>query len=312
MSVPILSLHNVLVRFHYLPILSSVFLTSKGFSYAESLRGAFFHAISYTVPSHANLVASHSKKLAQPCTCKSASGSLLSLFLQGIWIKIEFYHREATRSCSCMMHPGTESVGGTMKTLRGKSFLNIFRRENSRQCCPTQIRLSRPAASDIRQNFCFLTKTALESILESKFLFKERLQALILVKLMEGMWHWTQYIGSFTHKSCSAGEHCTVFILTMEHCFFKTFCELMQKKLPKGNKTETQVTAYHAQQENQEVSHFPKPTWTRRKKKSGKNYHIWSNNWLFLKSKLHFNNQFNSCNKLDFMRIYPVLIRIEI
>lgn len=34
----------------------------------------------------------------------------------------------------------------------------------------------------------------------------------------------------------------------------------MQKKLPEGNKTETQVTAYLVQQENQEVFHLPKAT----------------------------------------------------
>lgn len=89
-------------QLHNLPTPSSVFPMSKGFSHAVSLLGAFFHAIPYTVPSHANLSTSYSKKPSQPCTCKITSCSLLSLlFLQKRWIKMEFYHREATRSCSC-------------------------------------------------------------------------------------------------------------------------------------------------------------------------------------------------------------------
>jgi len=33
-------------------------------------------------------------------------------FFHGTGIKLRFYHREATRTCSCMTHPSTESVGG--------------------------------------------------------------------------------------------------------------------------------------------------------------------------------------------------------
>lgn len=71
--------------------------------------------------SHANLVTSYSN-LSQPCTCKTTSCSLLFLlFLQELWIKMEFYHREATRSCSCMIHPGTESVDEAPRRHWGES-----------------------------------------------------------------------------------------------------------------------------------------------------------------------------------------------
>lgn len=98
------------LKFPYLPILSSLFPKSKGFPllypYKVLSSMLFLH-----FQSHTNLVTLCSKKLSQPPACQTTSCSLLFLlFLQGLWIKMEFYHREATRSCSCMIHPGTESV----------------------------------------------------------------------------------------------------------------------------------------------------------------------------------------------------------
>lgn len=178
---------------------------------------------------------------------------LLLLFLQAIWIKMEFYHREATRSCSCWYTLVQKVWVNHHEDTEGKVVLNIFSREIPDSV--VQTKSDKVAAFDSRSNFCFFTLWSIQEVFvqseatDSNFgLTDERLCSTELV------------LGSFTLTSYSAVEHYNVFILTIEHCFFKTFCAITQKGLPEGSKTETQVTPYLMQQESQEVFHLPKAT----------------------------------------------------
>lgn len=98
-----------------------------------------------------------------------SSCSLLSLlFFQGIWIKMEFYHREAINSCSCMIQPGKKSVGETPRRHWGESSSSTASAEK----IPGSIVQTKTDKVALQHSTpgktCFLTKTALWSIQELK------------------------------------------------------------------------------------------------------------------------------------------------
>lgn len=154
---------------------------------------------------------------------------------------MEFYSREATRSYSCQYTLVQNVWVRHHKDTEGKVVPQHLQQRKF------QVVLSEPNQTKLQhltkgKAFVFWKNLHFDIFKNSSFCSKRGYRLLF----WSDWWNVcsTELIPGKFHTSYSDVDHCYVFILTMEHCLFKTFCEIKQKKLPEGNKTETQVISY--------------------------------------------------------------------